>query len=93
MLNRHEHQQKITDVKEAFGVDCYWSMAGCFCIEANGEHISLKPTEGGLWDKLSTAATALLDERAKHSNRAAALMELAALDADLIRRELAPAED
>jgi hypothetical protein len=68
-MNR-ETERKIDDVKEAFGVECYWSMAGVFCIEAvnadgRREHIALKPEPGGIWDNLSAAATAMLDERAK----------------------------
>jgi len=59
-----EIRQKIADVREAYGVECYWSLVGRFCLEAGGEHIALRPTEGGLWDKLSTAAKAMLDERA-----------------------------
>lgn len=58
-----EIERKIEDVKEAFGVRCYWSMAGCFCIEAGSEHVALKPEPGGIWDKLSTAAGDALDAK------------------------------
>lgn len=65
-----EIERKIKDVEHAFGVACYWSLMGCFCLEIKNEageveHIALKPEPGGLWDKLSAAATAMLDDRAK----------------------------
>ena len=56
-----EIERKIADVQEAFGVKSYWSMVGCFCIETGDEFISLRPKDGGLWEKLSTAATRLCD--------------------------------
>lgn len=64
-----EVRRKIADVKEAFGVECYWSLAGWFCLESGADRIALRPTEGGIWDKLSTTAKAILDERAAASER------------------------
>lgn len=53
-------QSEISDVKEAFGVEAYWSMAGVICVEAKNkyghlDHASFDPYSG-IWERLVRSA-------------------------------------
>ncbi len=58
-------RSQIADVKDAFGVEAYWSMAGYVCIEARNEDGELShrsfATDDGIWQKLAQNAREQLD--------------------------------
>ncbi len=59
-------QSQIADVRDAFGVEAYWSMAGRVCIEAQNEHgelayVSFERDSNGIWQKLAQSAREQLD--------------------------------